>query len=43
MAFDECIENPAPRGMLKNSIDRTTRWLRRCKTELDRLNRFRIR
>ena len=38
MAFDECIENPAPREYVKNSIDRTTRWLRRCKTELDRLN-----
>ncbi|MFR1715730.1 MAG: tRNA guanosine(34) transglycosylase Tgt, partial [Butyricicoccus sp.] len=38
MAFDECIENPAPREYVKNSIDRTTRWLKRCKTELDRLN-----
>ena len=38
MAFDECIENPAPREYVKNSIDRTTRWLVRCKTELDRLN-----
>lgn len=38
MAFDECIENPAPREYVKNSIDRTTRWLRRCKAELDRLN-----
>ena len=40
MAFDECIENPAPREYVKNSIDRTTRWLKRCKTELDRLNRL---
>lgn len=38
MAFDECIENPSPREYVKNSIDRTTRWLKRCKTELDRLN-----
>ncbi len=38
MAFDECIENPAPREYVKNSIDRTTRWLKRCKAELDRLN-----
>ena len=38
MAFDECIENPAPREYVKNSIDRTTRWLKRCKAEIDRLN-----
>ena len=38
MAFDECIENPAPYDYTKNSCDRTVRWLRRCKTELDRLN-----
>ena len=40
MAFDECIENPAPREYVRQSIDRTTRWLRRCKDELDRLNRL---
>ena len=38
MAFDECIENPAPREYVKNSIDRTTRWLGRCKAEMTRLN-----
>ena len=38
MAFDECIENPAPYDYVKNSCERTTRWLKRCKTELDRLN-----
>ena len=38
MAFDECIENPAEYQYTKNSIARTTRWLERCKTELDRLN-----
>ena len=38
MAFDECVENPAPREYVKDSIDRTTRWLRRCKAELTRLN-----
>ena len=38
MAFDECIENPAPYDYTKNSCDRTVRWLKRCKTELDRLN-----
>ena len=38
MAFDECIENPAPKDYVKNSIARTTRWLHRCKAELARLN-----
>ncbi len=30
MAFDECIENPAPYQYVKNSCDRTYRWLERC-------------
>ena len=38
MAFDECIENPAPYKYVKDSIARTTRWLERCRTEMDRLN-----
>ena len=38
MAFDECIENPATYEYTKQSCDRTTRWLHRCKIELDRLN-----
>lgn len=38
MAFDECIENPAPRDYVKKSVDRTYRWLERCKAEMDRLN-----
>ncbi len=38
MAFDECIENPAPRKYVVDSIARTTRWLERCRTEMDRLN-----
>ena len=38
MAFDECIENPAPRDYVKASVDRTTRWLERCKNEMNRLN-----
>ncbi len=38
MAFDECIENPAPYEYVKNSCDRTYRWLERCKAELKRLN-----
>ncbi|MBQ8599248.1 MAG: tRNA guanosine(34) transglycosylase Tgt [Oscillospiraceae bacterium] len=40
MAFDECIENPAPYDYVKKSCERTYRWLVRCKTELDRLNRL---
>ncbi|MDY4443454.1 MAG: tRNA guanosine(34) transglycosylase Tgt [Butyricicoccus sp.] len=38
MAFDECCENPSPYEYVKASCARTTRWLHRCKTELDRLN-----
>ncbi len=38
MAFDECIENPSPRDYVKASIDRTYRWLLRCKAENQRLN-----
>ena len=38
MAFDECIENPAPYEYTKNSCDRTVRWLVRCKNEMARLN-----
>ncbi len=40
MAFDECIENPAARDYTSASVQRTTRWLERCKTELNRLNRL---
>lgn len=38
MAFDECVENPAPYSYVKNSVERTQRWLLRCITELERLN-----
>ena len=38
MAFDECIENPAPYKYVKDSCDRTYRWLVRCKKEMERLN-----
>ncbi|AUM96845.1 TPA: tRNA guanosine(34) transglycosylase Tgt [Clostridium botulinum] len=38
MAFDECVENPAPREYVEKSVERTTRWLHRCKDEMDRLN-----
>ncbi len=38
MAFDECIENPSPREYVQKSVERTTRWLVRCKNEMARLN-----
>ncbi len=38
MAFDECIENPAEYDYTKKSIERTYRWLVRCKAEMERLN-----
>lgn len=38
MAFDECVENPAPKSYSKNSCLRTTRWLKRCIAEMKRLN-----
>ena len=38
MAFDECPPHPATREYMQNSVDRTTRWLVRCKKEMDRLN-----
>ena len=38
MAFDECIENPSTREYTKRSIERTVRWLVRCKAEMERLN-----
>lgn len=38
MAFDECVENPAQYGYAKEASERTVRWLKRCKAEIDRLN-----
>ncbi|MBU5331674.1 tRNA guanosine(34) transglycosylase Tgt [Anaerocolumna aminovalerica] len=38
MAFDECPPHPATREYMQNSVDRTTRWLERCKKEMKRLN-----
>ena len=38
MSFDECIENPSPRDYVMKSVERTTRWLERCKAEMARLN-----
>ena len=38
MAFDECPSSRADREYVQNSADRTFRWLKRCKTEMERLN-----
>ncbi|MCR4787859.1 MAG: tRNA guanosine(34) transglycosylase Tgt [Lachnospiraceae bacterium] len=38
MAFDECPSSRADRRYVYDSVQRTTRWLERCKTELERLN-----
>ena len=38
MAFDECPPHPATREYMQNSVDRTTRWLERCKKKLEQLN-----
>lgn len=38
MAFDECVKNPASYEYAKSSCERTTRWLVRCKAEMQRLN-----
>ncbi|MEE1239862.1 MAG: tRNA guanosine(34) transglycosylase Tgt [Acutalibacteraceae bacterium] len=39
MAFDECVENPAEHSYSKQSCERTTRWLIRCKQKMEELNR----
>ncbi|MDO4522313.1 MAG: tRNA guanosine(34) transglycosylase Tgt [Eubacteriales bacterium] len=38
MAFDECPPSKAERAYVQNSVERTTRWLKRCKEEMQRLN-----
>lgn len=38
MAFDECVENPSTHEYSRLSCERTTRWLIRCKAEMQRLN-----
>lgn len=38
MAFDECVENPAPWDYAEKSCRRTERWLYRCKEEMEKLN-----
>ena len=42
MAFDECPSSVASREYVQASVDRTTRWLQRCKDEMARLNSLRI-
>ncbi len=38
MAFDECCVSTADKGYIARSCQRTTRWLHRCKAEMERLN-----
>ena len=38
MAFDECAPHPCTREYMEYSVARTTRWLERCKVEMERLN-----
>ncbi len=38
MAFDECPPSKAERKYVQDSVERTTRWLERCKAEMKRLN-----
>ena len=38
MAFDECPSSRADRTYIQNSVDRTTRWLERCKRKMQELN-----
>ena len=38
MAFDECVANPSTYDYSAASCQRTTRWLKRCKAEMARLN-----
>ena len=40
MAFDECPPSLAQRSYVQASVDRTTRWLERCKKEMQRLNKL---
>ena len=39
MAFDECVKNPSPKSYAEKSAKRTVRWLKRCKLEIERLNK----
>lgn len=40
MAFDECAPSRAERAYVQASVERTTRWLERCKREMQRLNQL---
>lgn len=40
MAFDECPSSVAERSYIQKSVERTTRWLERCKKEMQRLNKL---
>lgn len=40
MAFDECPSSLADASYVQKSVDRTTRWLERCKKEMNRLNQL---
>ena len=40
MAFDECPSSRADRDYVQRSVERTTRWLTRCKAEMERLNQL---
>ena len=40
MAFDECPSSVAEKSYIKESVDRTTRWLERCKVKMEELNRL---
>ena len=40
MAFDECPSSKADRKYVQASVERTTRWLERCKKEMNRLNQL---
>lgn len=40
MAFDECPSSTAERSYVEQSVARTTRWLERCKVEMNRLNQL---
>ena len=42
MAFDECADSKLPKDYIKESVERTERWLVRCKTALDQLNKTAI-
>lgn len=40
MAFDECVENPSTYSYTRDSVARTTRWLKRCAAKMNELNQI---